>query len=573
MSSPLSPAASTSSIASLSDQTSATSADLPPSPTRKELSLPDKEKTKRALLLKDEGNKLFLSGEYDAAKQKYGEGIALDPTIVVLWSNRAACELKLEQHGLAIEDATQAIKLDAKFAKAYYRRASAYLSILDHKSALPDLRKVVQLDPKNPTVRQQLDDTVKLARKIEFEKAIATTEGPKAWESVATHLLEGTGGTIIDSKYDGPRLEDGDEDQGEEKKDVLRKGKHLGKISESFINEMIQWFRDGKKLPLRYCWQIVLGARRQFEREPTMVEYTVKEGTTATVYGDIHGQLFDFLHAFELSGRPSKTNMLLFNGDFVDRGNWGCECLLILLAYKWLKPESTFLNRGNHETSLMNQTYGFAAEVKAKFGGDLTFKLFTDLFVALPLATMITASQDPIKADELPYRAPLAQRSPILTEQGKKQYFVVHGGLPQEDNVTLDQIQALDRFKIGQPSEGIAQDLLWADPQAANGRAASKRGVGKGFGPDIAKQWCQLNKVTAILRSHEVRNDGYQEEHDGLTVTIFSASNYVDQVGNKGAFARIDAQGTIQYIQFEAQPHPNMRPMHYVSGAMGGMLQ
>ena len=31
---------------------------------------------------------------------------------------------------------------------------------------------------------------------------------------------------------------------------------------------------------------------------------------------------------------------------------------------------------------------------------------------------------------------------------------------------------------------------------------------------DIAKQWCQLNKITAILRSHEVRNDGYQEEHD-----------------------------------------------------------
>lgn len=79
---------------------------------------------------------------------------------------------------------------------------------------------------------------------------------------------------------------------------------------------------------------------------------------------------------------------------------------------------------------------------------------------------------------------------------------------------------------------------------------------------DIAKQWCQLNKITAILRSHEVRQDGYEEEHDGLTVTIFSASNYVDQVGNKGAFARIDAQGSVEYIQFDAQPHPNMRPMH-----------
>jgi hypothetical protein len=37
---------------------------------------------------------------------------------------------------------------------------------------------------------------------------------------------------------------------------------------------------------------------------------------------------------------------------------------------------------------------------------------------------------------------------------------------------------------------------------------------------DIAKQWCQLNKITTILRSHEVRNDGFQEEHDVSEVQI-----------------------------------------------------
>lgn len=30
--------------------------------------------------------------------------------------------------------------------------------------------------------------------------------------------------------------------------------------------------------------------------------------------------------------------------------------------------------------------------------------------------------------------------------------------------------------------------------------------------------------------------DGYAVEHDGLCTTVFSAPNYVDQVGNKGAF-------------------------------------
>lgn len=338
------------------------------------------------------------------------------------------------------------------------------------------------LEPKNATIRAQLEATQKLIRRIEFEKAIATTEGPAVWETACTHLLENTGGTLVDSKYAGPRIEDGEEDTND-KKDPFQRGKHLGKITEKFIDEMKEWFKGNNKLPLRYCWQIILGARRQFVKEATLVECKVEKDTRMTVYGDVHGQLFDFLHALTLSGTPSENNKILWNGDIVDRGSWSCECALIMLAYKWLKPNCAYINRGNHETIGMNQTYGFSAEVKAKYGGDLTFKLFTDLFVALPLATTITATEAPVPGADLPYHASKAQRSPILTEDGFKRYFVVHGGLPQEDGVTLDMIKSINRFKNGQPSEGIAQDLLWADPQAANGRAASKRGVGKGFGP------------------------------------------------------------------------------------------
>lgn len=49
------------------------------------------------------------------------------------------------------------------------------------------------------------------------------------------------------------------------------------------------------------------------------------------------------------------------------------------------------------------------------------------------------------------------------------------------------------------------------------------------------------------------------------TLQVFSAPNYVDQVGNKGAFVRIDAAGEREYVQFEAQPHPPMKPMAYAS--------
>lgn len=50
--------------------------------------------------------------------------------------------------------------------------------------------------------------------------------------------------------------------------------------------------------------------------------------------GDTHGQFYDFLHLLSLTGRPSPTHTLLFNGDFVDRGSWSTEIIIVLFAYK-----------------------------------------------------------------------------------------------------------------------------------------------------------------------------------------------------------------------------------------------
>lgn len=50
-------------------------------------------------------------------------------------------------------------------------------------------------------------------------------------------------------------------------------------------------------------------------------------------------------------GSPSDEHMIVFNGDFVDRGSWSVEVALTLFAYKWLYPKRVYLNRGNHETS------------------------------------------------------------------------------------------------------------------------------------------------------------------------------------------------------------------------------
>lgn len=57
------------------------------------------------------------------------------------------------------------------------------------------------------------------------------------------------------------------------------------------------------------------------------------------------------------------------------------------------------------------------------------------------------------------------------------------------------------------------------------GRTPSKRGVGLSFGPDITKSFLDFNKLSLVVRSHEVKPEGYVVEHDGKCITVFSAPN------------------------------------------------
>uniref|UniRef100_A0A8C5BN50 Serine/threonine-protein phosphatase n=1 Tax=Gadus morhua TaxID=8049 RepID=A0A8C5BN50_GADMO len=456
-----------------------------------------------ALLSEDENK------DYENAIKYYSEAVEANPTNAVYYSNRSLAYLRTECYGYALADATKALEIDKNYIKGYYRRATSNMALGKFKAALKDYETVVKVRPNDKDAKMKYQECNKIVKQKAFERAIASDEIKK---SVVDSLdIENM---TIEDEYTGPKLED-------------------GKVTAKFMNDMVEWFKDQKKIHRKCAYQILISAKDLLSKLPSLVEITLKETEKISICGDTHGQFYDLLHIFDLNGLPSPANPYLFNGDFVDRGSFSLEVILTLFGYKLLYPDCFFLLRGNHETDNMNQMYGFEGEIKAKYTAQM-FQLFSEVFQWLPLAQCIN---------------------------GK--VLVMHGGLFSEDGVTLDDLRKIERNR--QPPDSGTVCLLGF----GNGRSVSKRGVSCQFGPDVTERFLTENKLDFIIRSHEVKPEGYEVTHNGKCITVFSAPNYCDQMGNKGAYIHLRGSDLKpEFHQFTAVPHPNVKPMAYANSLM-----
>lgn len=236
-----------------------------------------------------------------------------------------------------------------------------------------------------------------------------------------------------------------------------------------------------------------------FMSQPVFLEL----GTPVKVCGDIHGQFGDLKRIFQLCGLPPKSNYL-FLGDYVDRGKFSLETIMLLLCLKIKYPENVFLLRGNHECANVTKVYGFYDECKRRCSVKV-WKTIVDVFNALPIAATI----------------------------GGK-IFCVHGGLSPTLN-SLNDIKNIQR-PTDVPDTGLISDLLWSDPDGSvHSWSENERGISYCFGKPIVEKFCRKYKFDLIARGHMVVEDGYEFFHRRKLVTVFSAPNYCGDFGNWGA--------------------------------------
>ena len=475
---------------------------------------------------KAEGNEFFAKNKFIEALEKYSQAINLKVETKnnsIYYSNRAFVNLKLENFGSAIQDVNMSIKIDPDFYKAYYRRAVAYFYLEKYSDALKDLL-YLKTKINDPKIDEYIERARNMKKRKQFFEAFSSEGRGKP-----TITIEGLIEKLQPStSYNGPTFPDD------------------GKIDSEWVKGLIERMKDmdnkknntEKYIDKIYLLKMLLKVKKIFDsQKEALIDVNIPLGEKFTVVGDLHGQFYDLLHIFEINGYPSETNPYLFNGDYVDRGVFSLECITTLIAYKILYPNHLFMARGNHESVNLNQMYGFKNEVIDKYGKDeRMYECFTEFFKSLPLGHILN-----------------------------KQVSVVHGGLFSKDGVTIEEVKKIDRFREI-PESGLMSELLWSDPCKENGRQPSKRGVGMSFGPDVAKKFLEENKLNLLIRSHEVKTEGYEVEADGKVITIFSAPNYCDQMGNKGAIIKFIRKETLEptFEKFESSPHPNIPIKKYM---------
>ena len=261
---------------------------------------------------------------------------------------------------------------------------------------------------------------------------------------------------------------------------------------------------------------VVRKAGEIFQKQPTLL----KIQSPVIVVGDLHGNLLDLLSILKNQGAPPWTKYI-FLGDMVDRGEFSLETILFIYLMFINFPNDVFIIRGNHEMKSMCKTFGFYNELMKKYNSENLFQTFIETFDYTPMAAIVDSS-----------------------------ILCMHGGLgPKVKSLKSISITKRPLHRISK--KHASYDLLWSDPyEKAVDYEPSPRGYGYLFGKSHVIEFEKRNKISIIVRGHEMATNGVNFSFDGRLVTVFSASNYCG-LGNDAGVLQIEPGRHIT-----AQTHP-----------------
>jgi len=249
-----------------------------------------------------------------------------------------------------------------------------------------------------------------------------------------------------------------------------------------------------------------------------LIKISLKGKYTDVLFiGDLHGDLESLIKVVEYTDKlikEKKKPLLIFLGDYVDRGPKQLECLVgvMLLANKIL-PGKTIMLRGNHETPLMNQYYGFLRDLASRLGVKQARAVY--MTKILPLYKSLAVAC-------------------LVEDWRSKKIFAAHGGIPvifSENGWRTPDFNEIEKIQLSEDydSSSLAFQILWNDPdENIEEYSPSFRGSGiYVFGSKIVEDFMRRNTVSLIVRSHlAFPPRGYRVMFGGKLVSIFTCRYY-----------------------------------------------
>jgi protein phosphatase len=242
----------------------------------------------------------------------------------------------------------------------------------------------------------------------------------------------------------------------------------------------------------------------------------IKPQGEALIIGDLHGDLESLIQILKESNFLQKMSqnsdaVLIFLGDYGDRGEYSKETYYTVLKLKLLFPEQVVLMRGNHEgpEDLLASPHDLPIEFQMKFGEKWAsaYHKIRELFACL-------------------YNA-------VLVEE---RYLIIHGGLP----LKAKTIEDLAYAHITHPKQSFLEEMLWSDPnEMVKDSCASPRGAGKLFGENVTNEVLGQFNVKILVRGHEPCMEGFKINHKGKILTLFSRKG-PPYFNDYGAYLKID---------------------------------